>query len=285
MGRKPRWPLSGAAAALTIAALVGVGGSAIAAVPHGSSRSAANQRVFDIVYRGSGEFGYDSKFTDEVGCSRTVTGDGEFAFDQTWHVRATIKGGAMTFTDVTHLSGPASGVPGENHVHLVGDVRSADPVNGVICRNAGTFDCTGANLTPRAPEGPDFLVGGTTAKLVFLPMGVDRLTGQLSGKDSVPSPDNTSCSYLTIDLPTPFSGFTPDTDAWGKIPVKEATLASLRPRHYFRVKISAGHYTVAKPSKYDGRSGCLGLQDHDPHDYCTVSKDDFAGAFSVRRVR
>lgn len=283
MGLKPRWPRSSTTAALMIAVLVVAAGSALAAVPHRSGRSAANQRVFDIVYRGSGEFGYDAKFSDEVGCSRTITGDGAFAFDQTWHVRATIKGGVMTFTDVAHLGGPASGVPGENHVHLVGDVRSSDSANGVICRNAGTFNCTGANLTPRAPEGPDFLVSGTRARLVFLPMGIDRLTGQLSGPDSVPSPDRNSCSYLTVDLPTPFSGFTPDTDAWGKIPVKEATLATLRVRHYFRVQINAGHYTVGNPRKYD--HGCLGLQDHNPQDYCTVNQDDFSGTFSVRRVR
>lgn len=283
MGRKPGWPLSGAAAGLTIAALVVVGGTALAAVPHGPSRAAANQRVFDVVYRGSGEFGYDAKFSDEVGCSRTITDHGAFAFDQTWHVRATIKAGAMTFTDISHLSGPASGVPGENHVHLVGDVRSSDPANGVICRNAGTFNCTGANLTPRTPEGPDFFVAGTAAKLIFLPVGVDRLTGTLSGSDSVPTPDKGSCSYLSVDLPTPFSGFTPDSDSWGKIPVKEATLASLRVRHYFRVQISVGHYTVANPRKYD--HGCLGVEDHNPQDYCTVSKDDFSGTFSVRRVR
>lgn len=283
MGRTPTWARPGAAAALTIAALAVAGSSALAAAPHRSARPAANQRAFDIVYRGSGEFGYDAKFSDEAGCSRIITGNGGFAFDQTWHVRAAVRGRSVTFTDIGHLSGPQSGPPGENHVTLTGDVRSSDPADGVVCMNPGSFDCTGANLTPRAPEGPDLLVATRGPQLVFLPLGVDRLTGQLSGTDGVQDPDRGSCNYLAVDLPTPFSGFTPDADAWGKIPVKASTLASLRPRHYFRVKVSLGHYTVGNRSKYG--QGCLGIEDHNPQDYCTVNTDDFSGVFSVRRVR
>jgi hypothetical protein len=66
--------------------------------------------------------------------------------------------------------------------------------------------------------------------------------------------------------------------------VKEATMAHLKRRHHFQVGIDLGH-TVGNALKYSSAKGCLGIQDHNSGDYCTVGTDDLSGTFSMRRVR
>jgi hypothetical protein len=275
--------------ALVVVSIVALGTSALAvsaapAVAKGSPNS-EGRRVFDVVYRGSGEFAYESRESDNAGCSRTMKGRGEFAFDNEWHMTAAVNGGTLKFTRVDHLSGPGQrgGGSGENNVKLSGDVGNHNGVPGA-CQNPGSFDCVGGNLIPESLPGADMLVTGTgSPRLTFLPQGLYRYSGALTGPDSVPTPDGSSCDIFKRDLPSPFSGFTPTDDAWGKVPVKAATLAGLKRGHYFKVDVQLGHHTIGSLGKYG--KGCLGVEDHDPYDFCTVETDQFGGTFSLRRVR
>lgn len=269
-------------AALSVVAIVSAGAATVA-LGHGKARhhTPSGYRVFDVVYRGSGEFDYESRESDNAGCSRLINGEGGFSFDQEWHLRAKARGSSVKFTSIDHLRGPGplGGGAGENHVHLHGEVQSYEPPD-VVCQHRGSFDCTGANLIPQSLPGVDLLIAERGRRLTFLPQGFYQYKGALTGSDTVDIPDGNTCDTFKPNLPTPYSGFAPTDDAWGKIPVRSATLANLKPGHYFKVGVNLGHYTVGTT-----RSNCLGVEDHDPHDYCTVDRDQFEGTFSVRRVR
>jgi hypothetical protein len=234
---------------------------------------------FDIVYRGVGDYAYDSQLTADNGCTTVTHGNGEFAFDQEWDVFAKVNRDTAKVTKIDHVSGPEpTGGPesGQNRAHFDGNVFGAACPSEYL----GTFDCTAAHLNPRSLD--DLIFSKRGSRFIITAEGISELTGAITGSDSI-GIDGESCAHYTPFLPTPNSAFGPTGDAWGKIPVKEATLAHLKRRHHFQVTISAGHYTDGGPSNYN-KNGCLGINDHNPTDSCTPTIDTFRGTFSVHRV-
>ena len=278
MGGRAAWVLG-------IVGLVLAAGALPAGAAGGHTARAHRRRKpheFDIIYRGSGEFGYDSAVTPSNGCTKTTTGDGTFAFEQEWDVLAKVSGDSAKITKIDYVGGPNPTGPelGENQAHFTGGTSSS------TCNvpfYLGSFDCTGSNLIPTSIEGVDLIFAKKGKRFIVLPEGIAGYKGALTGSDTIDA-DGHSCDAYKPALPTPNSAFTPITDSWGKIPVKEATLANLKKGHHFQVSISLGHYTTGSLSQYNAR-GCLGIEDHNPSDHCTVTTDDFSGTFSVHRVR
>jgi hypothetical protein len=235
---------------------------------------------FDMIYRGIGDYAYNSQLTADNGCTTVTDGNGEFAYDQEWDVTAKVKGEAVDVKQIDHVGGPEPiGGPGsgENRAHVEGHVF------GAACPSAylGSFNCDAAHLKPQSIN--DMIFSEKGSRFIITAEGISEVTGAITGSDTR-AVDGESCSIFHRSLPTPNSAFGPYLDAWGKIPVKQATLANLKKRHHFKVSISAGHYTDGGPSNYN-KNGCLGIEDHNPTDSCTVSQDDLTGIFSVRRIR
>jgi hypothetical protein len=235
---------------------------------------------FDVIYRGTGTWAYNSRFTYDNGCAPTIDGKGEFAFEQEWLVKAKVKGDTTRILQIDHRGGPEplGGIgDGMNGVSIKGGVTNPDCSEAVY---RGTYNCHTAQL--RHTSIDHLLFSRQGARFLITAEGISGDRGHLSGQDTI-SLDHESCDAFLPKLPTPFSAFGPELDAWGQVPVKQATLAHLRLRHHFRVSVSLGHYTTGSLRQY--RNGCLGIQDHNAQDFCTVSSDQFSGQFSVSRVR
>lgn len=130
----------------------------------------------------------------------------------------------------------------------------SDPKPG----NRASFDISGAPRGGRA-RAKVGAVGGFTA---FTGKGFSGSWGFPSG----------SCAIEFNDSPLLLPEFNVPVQLTANFPIKVATLTSLRVGHYFKVRISAGHYAPAHRDNCFPDAGCL--------------KDDFSwhGVVEFKRV-
>jgi hypothetical protein len=223
----------------------------------GGGFAQASTRNYSVTYTGSGHFTSDTESEVSPQCGDVIVTrdeDTHFSWIDQWHLSLRVGDSSVGSGSATDKAKSIEGDNNDSTVTLDG--------SGDGCQD-GTASCHGES-EPDPGWDTDLKVQGgrLTAEALFGPKGWtadDDWSGTWADPDSVLAFGADSCdAYLedSDELLIPLIQVPDEFKA--SFPVKAATWKSLKPGHYFKVKISEGHYTPELPfyDRCEADDGC-----------------------------
>jgi hypothetical protein len=243
----------------------------------GAASAQANTETFRFIYAAAGTYSDQSQVDDNAGCRRKEDWVAKYAFQQRWTVKVTVTPRRIAISRSPIYVG-ANLLAGRPTSLDVTGSQVAQPGEG--CQWAGGPDDTGryqcADEHPKLLYDTHLRLSQAGKTIVFHAPAFVTYNPTLAGTDTIPSLKTTGCLSMDYSPGLPFPG--PGIAV--RIPVKAATLYHLKLGHYFFVRPSLGHYTVA--GDQTGRS-CFAAT-HGPTDFCHVTADDYQGQVAIKRM-
>jgi hypothetical protein len=234
----------------------------------GGGFAQASTRHYSVTYSGSGHFTSDTESEVSPQCGDVIVTrdeDTHFSWIDQWHLSL---GGGFSGS-ATDTAKSIEGDDNDSTITLDG--------SGAGCQD-GSADCQGESELEPWPTELKVQGGHLTAEALFGPKGwtpSDDFSGTWADPDSVLAFGADSCDAYLDDVDELLIPLVEVPDEFkASFPVKTATWKSLKPGHYFKVKISKGHYTPELPP-YD---------DCNADDGCNSLDLSFNGTVKVTRL-